>query len=192
MDWLIVNRSTVSTDTTAVAATAVGVTACTQDGPTGKKQFCYAPHVCCLHPAGGPNPGATCSHTVAATGDEACTTEFLRMTCKQPASQVQPGATGLSIGTRDFSRDFVTPPPTGTFTPPAGAVCKAGKGPSPPTPFVPGTTCNPKCDTGTLCCRDPSVKVDDSCCFKVTNCSQVHGSSSHAFATAGKPSKDWW
>ena len=98
--------------------------------------------------------------------------EFLRTSCTQPASDVRPGAPGLSVGIRDFSKDFVTPPAPRTFDPPAGVVCTGGGGGG--GGFEPSTGCKPACATGALCCKS-ATGPPPGACFKVTNCSQVHG-----------------
>ena len=107
-------------------------------------------------------------HTITNTTEH----QLLRSACRQPASQVQPNATGQSIGIRDFGQDFVTPTSAAKFHPPLHTICIPSKGPIPPTPFVPAT-CDPTCQTDSLCCKDPSSS-NPACCYAVKECSQVH------------------
>ena len=128
-------------------------------------------------------------HTITKTTNNH---QLLRTECLQPASQVKPNATGQSIGIRDFAKDFVTPSSPTHFHPPANTVCVPSKGPQPPTPFVPAK-CDPKCETGSLCCKDPS-STDPACCYAVKDCSQVHNyengeDEKEAF---GLLEQDWW
>jgi hypothetical protein len=92
--------------------------------------------------------------------------EFLRTA----ATQTPPGG-GVSVGTRDFSKDFTSPAPAGTFEPPAGVKCTDGGGSG---GMVPSTGCAPACGTGALCCMDKGASPPGTC-YTCDDCSEVHG-----------------
>jgi hypothetical protein len=97
--------------------------------------------------------------------------EFLSSSCIQNAFPPSPPGL-MQDGVRDFSGNYTTPAPPGSFSPPAGLTCKAAPGSS---PFVPDSGCKPACASGSLCCRDPNLGPGNGTCFGVTSCDQIHG-----------------
>ena len=97
--------------------------------------------------------------------------EFLSTSCIQNAFPPSPPGL-MQDGVRDFSGNYTTPAPSGSFSPPAGLNCTVAPGPK---PFVPDSGCKPACAKGSLCCRDPNLGPGNGTCFGVDNCAQVHG-----------------
>jgi hypothetical protein len=109
--------------------------------------------------------------------------EFLRSSCIQ-ATIPGAGPKGtMQDGSRDFSKNFVAPPPAGTFDPPAGVDCPFGG-----APFTPASDCAPACGDGALCCQDPKASPPGTC-YGVTSCSQLPGGAPGALGGGYLPTR---
>ena len=112
--------------------------------------------------------------------------DMLQTDCVQRYG-TRPGDSGnatKSVGTRDFSNEYMRGVPAGTFEPPAGVHCA-----SPPS-WAPATDCGSGCAAGSMCCRDPAALGKGSgACYKVAACDAIHdkqrSASRWAAATAG-------
>lgn len=91
--------------------------------------------------------------------------QFLRSSAIQPWKGSQ-----IMDGVRDFSQDYVTPPPDGSFLPPTGTKCDWEDG-----VFKPANTCEPKCTPHSRCCVDPKSGSTQGTCFAVEMCEQLPG-----------------
>ena len=92
--------------------------------------------------------------------------EFLSSTAIQQAFPPAPKGE-LQFGTRDFSKDYVSPPKPGSFMPPPGISC-----PWDPNAFVPSGDCQPACSAGSVCCVDPSSGSKEGTCYGVDVCQE--------------------
>jgi len=100
--------------------------------------------------------------------------EFLSASCIQAAFPPSPPG-HIQDGVRDYSANYTTPAPEGSFSPPKGVKCTAAPGSE---PFVPDKGCKPACAKGSLCCRDPNLGPGNGACYGVDDCSQIHSLSS--------------
>lgn len=93
--------------------------------------------------------------------------QFLRSVAIQPWGVTRK----LMHGIRDFSKDYVAPPPAGSFTPRSGIKCD-WEGPV----FRPADTCG-KCPAHSRCCVDPTSGSPVGACFAVDMCEHLPGTS---------------
>ena len=100
--------------------------------------------------------------------------QFLRSVAIQPWG----ASKKLMHGIRDFSKDYVTPPPAGSFMPPSGMKCD-WDGPV----FRPADNCG-KCPAHSRCCVDPTSGSAQGACFAVDMCEQMPGTSGGKSETA--------
>ena len=93
--------------------------------------------------------------------------QFLRSSAQQPSPWK---GSKMMDGVRDFSQDYVTPPPDGSFLPPTGTKCDWEDG-----VFRPANNCDPKCAAHSRCCVDPKSGSAQGACFAVDMCEQLPG-----------------